>query len=84
MGRCLIKGAAPPKTQRGKMNKHESILDASGRKCPSLLNVLKLEFPGPDGLVMRPQKLSVIMRGSLKLQPAGMGQPDSTRLFNRL
>lgn len=77
MVRCLIKGATPPKTQRGKMNKHENILDVSGRKCPSLLNVLKLEFPGP-------QKLSVIMRGSLKLQPAGMGQPDSTRLFNRL
>lgn len=71
MGRCLIKGGHSPKTQRGKMNKHENILDVSGRKCPSLLNVLKLEFPGPDGLVMRPQKVSVIVRGPLKLHQQG-------------
>lgn len=25
--------------------------------APPLFSVLKLEFPGPDGLVMRPQKL---------------------------
>lgn len=71
MGRCLIKGGHFPKTQRGKMNKHENILYVSGRKCLSLLNVLKLEFPGPDGLVMRPQKVSVIVRGPLKLHQQG-------------
>lgn len=71
MGRCLIKGGYFPKTQRGKMNKHENILYVSGRKCLSLLNVLKLEFPGPDGLVMRPQKVSVIVRGPLKLHQQG-------------
>jgi hypothetical protein len=55
----------------------------------SLKKIKKL-FPGPDGLAMRRQNLSVILWGHLKLLPTGMGQPEEAgsfhpmRLFSRL